>query len=426
MTQGAKRKQRAQRKSEAPSRSVFDRIEPEGDTSDIARRVAQISVSAIKQMPVLASKVAGCVSLGQGIPSFNTPEFIRRAVVEELQNPNTVIGKYSIQPGLPDLKREIARDLKRTRNVVHIDPDKEIFVSCGGMEALAAGIATIVERGDEVILPSPTYASHIEQVLFAEGVPKFVPLVEDSGWKLDTAAIRKAVSKNTKAIVLCNPVNPTGTVFSETELNEIADIVLEHDLFLILDEAYDFLVYDGLPYFSLISLSDLQENVIAVCSFSKRYCMTGWRVGFMYASERIIRQVLKVHDAFAICAPTISQYAALAALRATNGVDGEGDRSVRELVDALARRRDLVCNRLDRLPEIFDYSEPLGGYYVFPTLVEEESSIDFALRVLNEARVIVIPGAAFGPTGENHVRMSFGADEAELSEAFDRLDKYFS
>lgn len=429
-------------------RSVFERVEAEDDTSDIARRVAQISVSAIKQMPVLAAKVGGCVSLGQGIPSFNTPEFITRAVIEELQNPSTSIGKYSIQPGLPELKAEIARDLKRTRSVV-VDPDKELFVSCGGMEALAAGIATIVERGDEVILPSPTYASHIEQVLFAEGTPRFVPLLEDAGWKLDIAGIRAAVTKNTKAIIICNPVNPTGTVFSEDELNEVADIAFEKGLFLVLDEAYDFLVYDGLPFYSLMSRADLKEIVIAVCSFSKRYCMTGWRVGFMYAPERIIRQVLKVHDAFAICAPTISQFAALAALRATNGVDGEGDRSVQQLVEALGRRRNLVCNRLDQLAEVFSYVKPVGGYYVFPRFGAGgvntgvngaqtgggtsgrgaklgEGSIDFTLRVLNEAKVITIPGSAFGPTGENHIRMSFGADDAELNEAFDRLDKYFT
>jgi aminotransferase len=407
-----------------PGRSVFDRIEPEGDLSGIATRVAQISVSAIKQMPVLAARLGGCVSLGQGIPSLDTPAFIRRAVIAELERDGSAIGKYSLQPGVPALKQEIARDLGRTRGI-DVDADSEIFVSCGGMEALAAGIATLVERGDEVILPSPTYASHIEQVLFAEGVPRFAPTIEAEGWKLDATAIRKAVSKKTKAVLLCNPVNPTGAVFSERELNDIADVVLEHGLYLLLDEAYDFLVYDGLPYHSLMARSDLKERTLAVCSFSKRFRMTGWRVGFMVAPARIMRQVLKVHDAFAICAPTISQYAALAALRATNGVDGEGDRSVRELVDALARRRDLVCSRLDRLARVFSYAKPHGGYYVFPRIAGKESSIDFALRVLNEARVITVPGSAFGPTGEGHVRMSFGADEAELTEAFDRLDRYF-
>jgi aminotransferase len=405
------------------SRSVQIRGGQAEDTTGIARRVAQITVSAIKQMPILASKVGGCVSLGQGIPSFNTPDFIREAVIDDLRN-NNLIGKYSMQPGVPELKQEIAKDLQRTRGMDKVDPETEIFISCGGMEALAAGICTIIERGDEVILPSPTYASHIEQVLFAEGEPRFVPLLESGGWKLDIEGIRKAITKKTKAIILCSPINPTGTVFSESELRAVAEIVLEHNLFIISDEAYDFLVYDKLTHFSLMSVPELKDRIIGACSFSKRYCMTGWRVGFMYASPRMIQQVLKVHDAFAICAPTISQYAALAALRATNGKDGLGDQSVKKLVDALAQRRDLVCERLDRLSGIFSYVKPNGGYYVFPKVLGVDSSVEFAVRLLEEAKVITIPGSAFGPTGEGHIRLSFGAAEEELNEAFDRIESW--
>jgi aminotransferase len=407
------------------SRSIFKNKEQVDNLDGIATRVSQITVSAIKQMPLLASEIGGCVSLGQGIPSMNTPAFILESIVNELHN-NLQIGKYSLQPGLPELKQAIAADLKRTKKVGDIDAQNEIFISCGGMEALATGITTIVERGDEVILPSPTYASHIEQVLFAEGQPRFVPLIEELGWKLDIDGMRKAISKKTKAIILCNPVNPTGTVFSETDLRAIAEIVLENDLFLVLDEAYDFLVYDNTPYFSLISMPELKEHIICAGSFSKRYCMTGWRVGFMYASAQIIRQALKVHDAFAICAPTISQYAALAALRATDGKNGLGDQSIKLLIDTLTRRRNLVCERLDRLEELFSYVSPQGSYYVFPKLKTNNSSIDFALKLLHEARVITIPGNAFGPTGEGHLRISFGAAEEELNEAFNRIEKYWA
>lgn len=406
------------------SRSVFER-DGQDDNSGIATRVAQITVSAIKQMPVLASKIGGCVSLGQGIPSLSTPQFIREAVIEELRT-NSAIGKYSLQPGLPELKKEIARDLERTKGLKDVDAENEIFVSCGGMESLAAAIATIVERGDEVILLSPTYASHIEQVLFAEGVPRFVPLNEEEGWKLDARALASAITKKTKAIVISNPVNPTGAVYSEEELSCLAGVVLENDLLLLLDEAYDFLIYDDYPFRSMLSMPELKNNIMSVCSFSKRYCMTGWRVGFMYAPARIIRQVLKVHDAFAICAPTVSQYAALAALRATNGIDGPGDRSIKELVTTLKQRRDLVCRRLETLSHTFSFVKPRGGYYIFPKIFSEQSSIDFSLALLNEAKVITIPGSAFGPTGEGHVRLSFGAEDDELNEAFDRLEKYFS
>jgi aminotransferase len=297
-------------------RSVYKIVGGEEDVRGIAKRVAKITVSAIKQMPVLASKVEDCISLGQGIPSLATPSFIREAVIEELRQ-NDGIGKYSLQPGLPALKEAIARRFQQTKGIA-VDPEREIFISCGAMEAIAGGIATIIERGDEVLIPTPNYSSHIEQVLFAEGVPVFVPLIEEEGWKLNIEGFRKAVTKKTKAIVVCNPMNPTGAVFAEKELRALAEIALERELFLVADEAYDFLVYDDRPHFSLTSIPELRKNLVACYSFSKMYCMTGWRVGYMVASSRIVDQVLKVHDAFAICAPTISQYAALAALRATN------------------------------------------------------------------------------------------------------------
>lgn len=411
------------------SRSVYKSAGEKEDLTGISHRVSQITVSAIKQMPLLASKVPGCVSLGQGIPSPNTPLFIREAVIKALQDDSdSTIGKYSLQPGIPKLKELIALDLMRTRNIAHINAETEIFVSCGGMEALAAGIATIIDRGDEVILNSPSYSSHIEQILFAEGVPKFVALEEGEDWTLNPDALRKAITSKTKALILCSPSNPTGAVFTEAQLREVASIILEHNLFVILDETYDFLVYDNQPYFSLLSIPELKDNVIAACSFSKRYCMTGWRVGYMYASARIIKQVLKVHDAFAICAPTISQFAAAAALSGTNGKDGPGDESVKQLMETMTRRRDLVCSRLDKLSDVFTYAKPRGGYYVFPRYRAKDNigSMDFALRILNEAKVITVPGNAFGPTGEGHIRMSFGAEERELSEAFDRIDRWFA
>ena len=192
------------------------------------------------------------------------------------------------------------------------------------MEALAAVISTVVERGDEVLIPSPNYSSHIEQILFAEGNPVFVPLIEEEGWRLDVEGFKNALTEKTKALLLCNPMNPTGAVFREADLRALAEMALERNLFIISDEAYDFLIYDDLSHFSLASVPELKEWLITCRSFSKMYCMTGWRVGYMAAAARIVDQVLKVHDAFAICAPTISQYGALAALKATNGRDGEG------------------------------------------------------------------------------------------------------
>ena len=404
-------------------RSVYRSIGREEDLKGISRRVSQISVSAIKQMPVLAREVPGVVSLGQGIPSFRTPAFITETIRDALINDER-IGKYSLQPGLPELKHEIARYLGWKKGI-SADAERELFVSCGAMEALAAGIATVVERGDEVLIPTPNYASHIEQVLFAEGVPVFVPLLEEQGWRLDVDGFRKAVTEKTRAIIVCNPMNPTGAVFSKEDLLAIAQIALEKDIFIIADEAYDFLIYDNHEYLSCASIPELKDKIIGTFSFSKMYCMTGWRVGFMYASSKIIDQVLKVHDAFAICAPTISQYAALAALRATNGKDGEGDRFIQSLVYDLDKRRKLTCSRLDRLGALFSYQRPKGAYYVFPRIVDTIlSSMELALRLLYEAHVISIPGNGFGPSGEGHIRFSFGGTEDEINTAFDRIEKW--
>jgi aminotransferase len=404
-------------------RSVYSSVGKKEDTTGIARRVAQISVSAIKQMPVLASKLEGCISLGQGIPSFGTPSFIRESIIASLKD-DDLIGKYSLQPGIPELKREIAGYLRRDRGI-NVDPESEIFVSCGAMEALAAVISTVVERDDEVLIPSPNYSSHIEQILFAEGKPVFVPLIEEEGWRLDIGGFRKAMSRKTKAILLCNPMNPTGAVFPEEDLKALAEMALERNLFIISDEAYDFLLYDGLPHFSLASIPELKEQLITCKSFSKMYCMTGWRVGYMVAAGRIVDQVLKVHDAFAICAPTISQYGALAALKATNGKDGEGDRFIQKLVEALHARRDLICDRLDGLPHLFSYQRPKGAYYVFPRIsLDNENDMELALKLLYEAKVITVPGSGFGPTGAGHIRLSFGAPENEIHKAFDRIDEW--
>lgn len=408
------------------SRSLYLQGGASENTVGIARRVANISVSAIKQMPMLASKVDGCVSLGQGIPSLDTPLFIREAVRSALIDDNS-LGKYSLQPGLPELKQQIARRLERSKGIDHVDPDTDIVVTCGAMEGLAATISTIVERDDEVIVLTPAYSSHIEQILFAEGVPIFVPLSEAEGWTLDVEALQAVITPRTKAVIVCSPANPTGSVLTETQLRAIAALAIEHDLFVIADEAYDFLTYDGECPFSLASIPELKDRLIAVFSFSKMFCMTGWRVGYLYASQRIVDQILKVHDAFAICAPTISQFGALVGLRETNGNDGLGDRAIAEVTTALLRRRDLLCGQLEELPQLFTYHRPQGAYYVFPSIVPAVlNSNDLALRLLYEAKVITVPGSGFGPSGEGHLRLSFGGTDESIIEAMGRIGEWAS
>lgn len=382
-------------------------------TKGISRRVREISISAIKEMPLLASRIGGCVSLGQGIPSFATPGHIVEAVFRAMaRDPDG--GKYTLGPGLPELREAVARDLG-ARTGIPVDGDREICITVGAMEALAAAVLTVVDRGDEVILPSPNYASHIEQVLLAEGIPVFVPL-EESAWQLDVGRIRDAVTQKTRAIVLCNPHNPTGANFREEDLRAVAELAVQRDIVLIADETYDFLVYDGGTHFSLAGIPEVRDRLIATFSFSKKYAMTGWRVGYVFAPEPILDQMMKIHDAVAICAPTPSQVAAMAALTGPQDCVGE-------IAGALQRRRDLTCERLDHLADHFSYVTPRGAYYLMARFkAPGVDSMTYALRLLKEARVITIPGAAFGPTGEGHVRLSFGGAESEIHEAFDRIE----
>ena len=287
----------------------------------------------------------------------------------------------------------------------------------GAMEGLLAAILTVVDPGDEVILPTPGYASHIEQIQLAEGVPVFAPLKTED-WELDPEAAARAVSPKTKAIILCNPGNPTGAVFSAEAVRAVCDLALEHNLVIIADETYDSLVYEGEQPLNPAGLEGLRDKVIAVSSFSKKYAATGWRVGWLAAPAGLMEQIMKVHDAAAICAPTPSQHAALAAL---TGPQIEAEKMRREL----AERRRICCERLDRLSRAFDYVRPRGAFYIMARyLFSDEPSAGLAVRLIEEAGVITIPGGSYGPGGEGHLRISYGGNEQELNEAFDRIERW--
>ena len=382
-----------------------------------AKRVETIQVSAIKQMPLAARAVSGAISLGQGIPSLPTPLAIRERVIELLKTEDE-IGKYSLQPGLPALKEAVANRLSKTAGTP-VDAEREIFISGGAMEALFCAMVSLIEPGDEVILFDPSYASHIEQVLFAGGTPVFVPLQEEAGWAPCITTLKRAVTAKTKAIVVCSPGNPTGKVFSRQDLSQIAELAAAEDLWVIADETYDFLVYDEKPFVSLSSFSAIRDRLVSCFSFSKQFAMTGWRVGYMYAPAPVIEQALKVHDATLICAPTISQYAALAAL--SLGTSEESKAMNR----TLAARRELLCSRLLELDDLFSFVKPEGAYYVLPRYRKTTlQSQDMAMKILHEAKVITIPGRAFGPSGESHIRLSYGGTEEQIEEAMRRLAEW--
>jgi aminotransferase len=281
-------------------------------------------------------------------------------------------------------------------------------------------VMAVVDPGDEVILPTPTYSTHINQVKLASGTPVLVPAREEQGVALDLDAIAAAVTPRTRAVLYCSPSNPTGAVYDEQQLRRLAEIAREHDLVVITDEAYEYFVFDDNRHFSIASIPEMQRNVISTFTFTKSYAMTGWRIGYLHADESLIPQIAKAHIPFAICAPVVSQHAALAALQ------GPQDCIAKFRGEYLAAR-DLMCQRLDRLGHLFAYQRPGGAYLMFPRILVEEGadSMTFCKRLLREARVSTTPGVDFGPNGESHLRLSFCVPREMINRAFDRMEAYF-
>jgi len=382
----------------------------------IAERVNQIGKSAIHEMTRLSKEIEDVAFLSWAKPTSDTPEHIKEAAIKAIRDGMT--GGYSESSGLPKLRDAIVEKLIRDNNV-NANP-AQIIVTVGAIEGLAAAIMAIIDPGDEVILPTPTYSTHIRQVQIASGKPVLVPLIEEKGFRPDIGKIKKSITSKTKAIMFCTPNNPTGTVFSEQELKELAQIALQHDLMIITDEAYEYFVFDDNKHFSIASIPEMKKNVISAYTFTKTYAMTGWRIGYLHANEEIIPQISKVHIPFSICAPVVSQYAALAAL------NGPQD-CISEFRNHYLSTRNLMCERLDRINEVFEYYKPEGSYLMFPkiTLEDGKDSTTFCKRLLKEAKVSATPGIAFGPTGQNHLRLSFCVPEEMINKAFNRMEEYF-
>jgi len=390
-------------------------------TKNISKRVQKIVISPIKEMSILADHFceetgANVISFGQGIPYFDTPEFIKEGIRKSLEDISTA--KYTLEPGITELRELIARDLEKRKNIKSIQAKKEIMASSGCQEAVACALASTVDEGDEVILFTPGFASHIEQTIQFGGVPKFVKLKEESEWSINFEELEESVSQKTKVILFSNPSNPTGSVFTEKEIRDLADFAKKRNLIIISDETYDFLTYENIKHFSPASIPEIRDRVILCGSFSKKYAMTGYRIGFAFADSGIIDHMLKVHDALAICAPAISQKAAIAALRGDQG-------SVAEFANQLTQNREIMCKEMDNLKDYFEYQKPQGAYYILAKYkFSALNSFDLALKVLHEAHVITIPGGAFGPAGEGHLRFSFAGSPEKIVEGFKRLKSW--
>lgn len=380
-----------------------------------SRRVKQIEKSAIHEMTRLSREIDDVAFLSWAKPTSGTPAHINQMAIQAIEQGLT--GGYSPSDGLAELRQEIVTKLQRDN---HIEATiSQLLVTVGAIEGLAAAVMAVIDPGDEVILPTPTYSTHIRQVQMASGVPVLVPLLEDDGFALDTEAIQQAITPKTRAIIFCTPSNPTGTVFTEAALRELARLAIANDLVLITDEAYEYFVFDDHQHFSLASMPEMARHVISCFTFTKTYAMTGWRIGYLHAHEEWIPQIKKAHIPFAICAPVVSQYAALAALQGPQAC-------VEEFRKHYLATRDLMCQRLDALPDIFSYQKPGGSYLMFPRILVKEGrdSSSFCKRLLREARVSTTPGIAFGPTGESHMRLSFCVPEETINKAFDRIERF--
>ena len=383
---------------------------------EMSQKVREIQPSAIHKMSSLASQIKDAVALSWARPDAPTPAHINEAAIKAIEAGLT--SKYSPPPGLLKLREAIVKKLERDNNI-KASPD-EVLVTTGSIEGIFAAILAVVDPGDEVIMPSPNYSTHELIVRMSSAVPVYVPTIEEEGFRLDLDGIEKAITKRTKAILFCNPSNPTGAVFPEEDLRKLAYIAKDNNIFIVVDEAYEYFVFDGAKHFCIGSMPEMKDLVIENFTFTKTYAMTGWRIGYNVASPSIMEHMMKTHTPMTICAPVVSQYAAIAAL------EGPQD-CVLEFRKHYQEWRDLMCERLDRLSHVFSYYKPKGSYNMFPKIIAKggENSAEFCMKLLKEAKVATTPGAPFGPTGEGHLRMSFCSSKETINEAFDRMDRYF-
>jgi len=383
---------------------------------EVSRKVLEVQPSAIHRMSALAAKTPGAVALTWARPDADTPGHIGEAAVRAIRE--GAASRYSPPPGLPALREAIAKKLSDYNGIAAAPA--EILVTTGAVEGLFAAVLALLDPGDEVLMPSPNYMTHELMVRMASAVPVFFETVESEGWRLDLDDLERSITKKTRMILFCNPCNPTGAVFPEEDLRRLAALALEHDLFVLVDEAYEYFLFDGAEHFCIGSIPEMKGRVVEAFTFTKTYAMTGWRVGYSVAAEELIGHMVKAHTPMTICAPVASQYAALEALQGPQDCVAEFQRHY-------LKWRDLMCSRLDRLAGVFSYHQPRGSYTMFPRIEADGGgdSAGFCMRVLKEAKVAMTPGSPFGPQGEGHARLCFCSSAETINQAFDRLDEYF-
>lgn len=373
--------------------------------------VAEIKPSGIRKFFDVVSEMKDAISLGVGEPDFATPYHIREEGIYSLEKAKT---HYTSNAGLMDLRVEICRFLER-RYQLHYDPKTETLVTVGGSEAIDLAIRAMVCPGEEVIIPQPCYVSYEPCVILTQGVPVVIQLKQEDEFRLTAKDLRAAITERTKLLVLPFPNNPTGAIMTASDLQEIADICVEKDIFVVSDEIYSELTYDQ-KHVSIASFPGMKERTVVINGFSKGHAMTGWRLGYACGPKEIIRQMTKIHQFAIMCAPTMSQYAAVDALK-------NGDEDVAMMRDSYDKRRRFVLHELRDMG--LPCFEPYGAFYVFPCIREfGMTSEQFATRLLEEQKVAIVPGTAFGDCGEGFLRISYAYSMENLKQALSRLRKF--
>ena len=379
----------------------------------LSEKVTGIKPSGIRKFFDIVSEMKDAISLGVGEPDFDTPWHIREEGIYSLERGRTY---YTSNAGLKELKEEIAEYQKR-RFGLDYNPSGEIYVTVGGSEAIDGALRAMLDDGDEVIIPQPSYVSYEPCVVLADGVPVIIELKEEDEFKLKKEQLEKAITDKTKILILPFPNNPTGAIMTEEDLAGIAEVVLEHDLFVVSDEIYSELTY-GSRHVSIASFPGMKERTIVINGFSKSYAMTGWRLGYACGPKVILDQMLKIHQFAIMCAPTTSQYAAVEALR--NGDDG-----VEYMRNEYDRRRKFLIKALRGMG--MECFEPFGAFYVFPCIKEYGMSSDeFAEALLAEEKLAVVPGTAFGGCGEGFIRISYAYSIEKKKNALERLERFIN
>ena len=377
----------------------------------LADKVVNIKPSGIRKFFDIVSEMKDAISLGVGEPDFDTPWHIRDEGIYAFERGKTF---YTSNAGLKDLRVEIANYLKRSQGLEY-NPDNEIIVTVGGSEAIDIGLRAIINPEDEVIIPQPSYVSYEPCAVLAGAKPVIINLKSENDFRLTAEELLDAITDKTKVLILPYPNNPTGAIMEKEGLEAIAKICVEKDILVMSDEIYAELTYKD-KHVSIASIEGMRERTILINGFSKAYAMTGWRLGYACAPKELIQQMTKIHQFAIMCAPTISQYAAVEALK-------NGDDDVKEMRDAYNQRRRFLMNAFKKMG--LECFEPFGAFYVFPCIKEfGMTSEEFATRFLQEEKVAVVPGTAFGACGEGFLRISYAYSLENLKIAIERLERF--